>query len=117
MDHVRWDAVTACPNSPRDTCLRDFRRRQPEKQQGHSIAGCTACSQQSGVAASCTSGLEGKALSCLRECLYPLQHQTPGFDGSALRIERREAARDLVSVDELDDLEILRQQKLGGGRL
>src|SRR5215470_7006804 len=60
---------------------------------------------------------EGEASPILNEIPYPFEHQATSGECRTTWIERRQSARNFVCVDELSNVELLRQDDLGRRRL
>src|SRR5947199_10304663 len=93
--------MTTARYSLRDPLHGELRRRQPQENECDAIAGCASRSQKLRLPVSSASRLKGETPSLANKLVDAVDHHPIRRNGICLRVERRQAARNLVGVEEL----------------
>src|SRR5262245_44842806 len=108
--------MSTLADTARNSSHSGLGRWKPKEHQGESISESTTRPQQVYVSNAGAGRLEPKAFTLPRQRIDAFDHQPPGGKCTALFIERRKSARDVVRVDELPDSQRIGEQIFGRSR-
>ena len=114
--HVVGNVVATFRHALADAVAGDVEIRNPEKIELDEIPGGSHFAQQRGVGAARQCGFKREIFAAIGELAQTLEHDAAGFEGGAVRRERREAGGDEIGVYEFPAAHFLREEIADVGR-